>query len=80
VIEIPTQYAHRLALRRGEVAEMLGCSERFVDRLIRDGTLGSHTLRKTVFVTAADVWGALGICSKCPPISAEAREIVRSMG
>lgn len=75
--EIPAAYASRLTLKRGEVADLLGCSERFVDRLISDKTLRAKRIRKTVFVMAADVWGMFGLCGKCREISKEAESILR---
>ena len=78
--EIPPEFANRTALRRREVAETLGCSDRFVDSLIADGTLRAETIRKTVFVVASDVWGMFGICGECPETSHDAERFLRRVG
>ena len=78
--EIPPEFANRLALKRAEVAALLGCSDRFVDSLIADGTLRAKTIRKTVFVVASDVWGMFGICGECREISQEAERFLRRVG
>ena len=76
--DIPAAFANRLTLKRGEVAKLLGCSERFVDRLIEDGTLRSKRVRTTVFIVAADVWGLFGDGEAA--ISDRARALLREMG
>ena len=74
---IPAAFANRLTLKRGAVAELLGCSERFVDRLIADGTLRAKRVRKTVFVVAADLWGMFGLFGECQEISQDAESFLR---
>jgi hypothetical protein len=78
--EIPPEFAQRLALKRGEVAGLLGCSERFVDSLIKDGRLRVKVIRRTPFVVASDVWGLFGICGECREISQEAETFLRGVG
>jgi hypothetical protein len=78
--EIPPEYAQRLALSRAEVAARLGRSEKFVDGLIKDGTLRAKKIHRTVFVVASDVWGMLGICGECRETSQEAETFLRKVG
>lgn len=75
--EIPTEFAHRTTLRRGEVAGTSGLSEKTVDERIADGTLRATRVGRTVLVIASDVWRMLGLCGECPEVSQEAKSILR---
>ena len=75
--EIPPESTDRLRLRRREVAKRLGCSEKFVDGMIRNGTLRAKTIGRTVFVSAADVRREFGDGEA--EISDHARTLYREM-
>ena len=76
---LPAKYANRGAMSRAEVAESLGKSKRFVDGLIADGKLQSKRIRRSVFISAADVRGLFGFCSECDPIAPDAERFLRKV-
>lgn len=77
---VPTKFIGRVSLSRNEVAETLGCSSDFVDKLIEDGVLHATKVRGLVFVLARDVWALAGIAAETPgPVSERARSILRGM-
>ena len=75
---IPPESTDRDCFRRSEVAKRTGCSEKFIDRMIRDGKLRAKTINRTVFVLAADVEREFG-SGECREISQEAERFLRKM-
>ena len=51
---------------KGEVAELIGCSEMTVHRLIRDRKLGYYRLGSRVFISRKHVEDFLAICERKP--------------
>ena len=48
--------------------------------MIADGTLRAKRVRRTVFVTAADVWMLMGLEETTPRVTAADRALLRRVG